>query len=73
MFKKMFYLKGVIVVIVALKDLKLSSTEVCASTAKPLRSSSIPANGSMFKGRTSYFPPQPAFARRKETLTSGFR
>lgn len=48
----MYYLKGVIVVIVALKDLKLSSTEVCASTAKPLRSSSIPANGSMFKGRT---------------------
>lgn len=69
----MFYLKGVIFVIVALKDLKLSSTVACASTAEPFRSSSIPANGSMFKGRTLLlsFAPQPAFARRKETLTSG--
>lgn len=73
MFKKIFYLKGVIVVIVALKGLKLSSTMACASTAKPFRNSCIPIMEVLFKGRTLLcsFPPQPAFARREETLTSG--
>lgn len=69
--RRFFYLKGVFVVIVALKDLKLSSTVTCASTAKPLRNSSIPVMEVLFKGRTFLlrFVPQPAFARREETLT----